>query len=60
MGGCAVPNTSSFQTVSLARQPERSTRSGHAPGGTFAVAFGINNLGQVVGQSDLIADPDRR
>lgn len=60
VGSCQVPDTSSLHAVLWSNSLSAPQDLGTLPGGTTAFAFGVNNLGQVVGQSDLTANPDRR
>jgi len=60
VGSCTVPNTSLLHAVLWPDRLSAPQDLGTLPGGTTAFAFGINNLGQVVGQSDLTANTDRR
>jgi probable HAF family extracellular repeat protein len=60
VGSCQVPDTSLFHVVLWPDSLSAPQDLGTLPGGTIAYAFGINNLGQVVGQSDLNTNTDRR
>jgi uncharacterized membrane protein len=53
VGGCAVPNTSLFHAVLWSDSLSAPQDLGALPGGTDALAYAINNVGQVVGDSDL-------
>jgi len=53
-GSCPVPNTAFLHAVLWQDSLSPPQDLGTLPGGTNAIAYSINNLGQVVGQSDLI------
>lgn len=60
VGNCQVPETSLFHAVLWPDSLSAPQDLGTLPGGSYAVAFGINNVGQVVGQSDRTTKTDRR